>query len=127
MMVSQMLLKLKALLYWLHIRWFKQWWIEWCCNGIPVDTDLDSSIAGVPDYLDPDSDNDGIYDLVESGSGAIDANNDGVIDGAQPTFGANGLSSQKLQIILVLLNMQYETRTLMGLKTISKLTAIMIL
>jgi hypothetical protein len=33
-----------------------------------------------------------IYDLVESGSGAIDANNDD-IDGAQPTFGANGLSS----------------------------------
>jgi gliding motility-associated-like protein len=63
-------------------------------NGIfPVDTDLDASIAGVPDYLDLDSDNDGIYDLVESDSGAIDANNDGVVDGAKSGFGTNGLLS----------------------------------
>jgi hypothetical protein len=34
---------------------------------------------GVADYLDLDSDNDGIYDLVESGSNAIDANSDGII------------------------------------------------
>ncbi|NNL08643.1 MAG: Ig-like domain-containing protein [Croceitalea sp.] len=52
-----------------------------------VDTDLD----GVPDYLDLDSDNDGIYDLVEAGSSGIDANADGVLDGAVLAFGDNGL------------------------------------
>ncbi|MEJ8842099.1 hypothetical protein WG954_06840 [Lacibacter sp. H375] len=35
-----------------------------------------------PDYLDLDSDNDGINDIIESGHpGLIDANNDGVVDG----------------------------------------------
>jgi hypothetical protein len=63
--------------------------------------------------------------LVESGSTAIDANNDGVIDGVQPTFGANGLSSSVETSNNSTLNMQYETRR-MGLKTISKLTVIMI-
>ncbi|MEC4003892.1 T9SS type B sorting domain-containing protein [Flavobacterium sp. SUN052] len=53
----------------------------------PVNSDGDS----VPDYLDLDSDNDGIYDLNESGSGATDANLNGVIDGNN--FGANGLSN----------------------------------
>ncbi|UBM60934.1 hypothetical protein LAG90_09840 [Marinilongibacter aquaticus] len=44
----------------------------------PVDTDGD----GVPDFLDLDSDNDGIFDLEESGiSGLTDANMDGVVDG----------------------------------------------
>jgi hypothetical protein len=33
------------------------------------------------DYFDLDSDNDGIYDLVESGSNASDFNLDGVIGG----------------------------------------------
>lgn len=51
----------------------------------PVDSDND----GVVDYLDLDSDNDGIYDLAESGSGATDANANGVIDGT--SFGTNGL------------------------------------
>lgn len=42
------------------------------------DTDGD----GVPDYLDLDSDNDGINDIIESGyTGLLDANNDGVVDG----------------------------------------------
>lgn len=54
---------------------------------IPVDTDGD----GILDYLDLDSDNDGIYDLTESGSGAIDANLNGVIDGSN--FGTNGLNN----------------------------------
>jgi hypothetical protein len=37
---------------------------------------------GNPDYLDLDSDNDGINDIIESGHpGLIDANNDGVVDG----------------------------------------------
>ena len=35
---------------------------------------------GIPDYLDIDSDNDGIYDVVECGDGALDTNDDGVID-----------------------------------------------
>ncbi len=54
----------------------------------PNDTDGD----GVPNYLDLDSDNDGIYDLNESGSLAIDANLDGIIDGNSASFGSNGLS-----------------------------------
>jgi hypothetical protein len=45
---------------------------------------------GIKDYLDLDSDNDGIYDLVESGSNAADTNLDGIIDGTN--FGANGLA-----------------------------------
>lgn len=56
---------------------------------IASDADLD----GVSDYYDLDSDNDGIYDLVESGSTAIDANFDGIIDGNQVSFGINGLSN----------------------------------
>jgi gliding motility-associated-like protein len=52
----------------------------------PIDTDGDN----VPDYLDLDSDNDGIYDLVESGSNASDSNKNGIIDGT--TFGSNGLA-----------------------------------
>lgn len=35
-----------------------------------------------PDYLDLDSDNDGLKDIVESGAGLTDANNDGRTDGA---------------------------------------------
>ena len=34
----------------------------------------------LPDYLDLDSDNDGIYDVVEGGNGDQDTNGDGVID-----------------------------------------------
>lgn len=55
----------------------------------PVDTDTDLK----PDFLDLDSENDGIYDLVESGSNAIDANNNGIIDGNNASFGTNGLSN----------------------------------
>ncbi len=55
------------------------------------DTDGD----GISNELDLDSDNDGIYDIVESGvlaeSGVADANNDGVIDGAAAGSGSNGL------------------------------------
>jgi len=54
---------------------------------VPVDTDTDT----VLDYLDLDSDNDGINDLDESGSNAPDANNNGVIDGVN--FGPNGLAN----------------------------------
>ncbi|MEW7290749.1 DUF7507 domain-containing protein [Aquimarina sp. 2304DJ70-9] len=52
----------------------------------------------VPNYLDLDSDNDGVYDVDESGQLgiggaplAVDADNDGRIDGAPANFGANGL------------------------------------
>lgn len=55
------------------------------------DTDGD----GISNELDLDSDNDGIYDIVEAGvlneTGVSDANNDGVIDGATSGSGANGL------------------------------------
>ncbi|QXP79699.1 gliding motility-associated C-terminal domain-containing protein [Winogradskyella sp. HaHa_3_26] len=50
------------------------------CNN---DTDND----GVPDYLDLDSDNDGIYDVDEAGNTALDTNNDGVIDSNDTGFG----------------------------------------
>lgn len=55
------------------------------------DTDGD----GLLNSLDLDSDNDGIYDIVESGvlteAGVNDSNNDGVIDGIASAFGNNGL------------------------------------
>jgi gliding motility-associated-like protein len=54
---------------------------------IPSDFDNDA----VPDYLDLDSDNDGIYDLTESESNAVDANLNGIIDGNN--FGGNGLAN----------------------------------
>ncbi|MBU2951606.1 T9SS type B sorting domain-containing protein [Tamlana agarivorans] len=53
----------------------------------PVDTDAD----GILDFYDLDSDNDGIYDLIESGQFNIllsDTNLDGIEDG--PNFGVNG-------------------------------------
>jgi hypothetical protein len=53
-------------------------------------TDVDTDGDGILDYLDFDSDNDGIYDLVEAGHGALDANNDGIIDGGAAAFGDNG-------------------------------------
>mgnify|MGYP003647249050 CR=1 FL=1 len=55
------------------------------------DTDGD----GISNEFDLDSDNDGIYDIVESGvlneSGVADSNNDGRIDGATSSSGSNGL------------------------------------
>ena len=55
------------------------------------DTDGD----GILNSLDLDSDNDGIYDIIESGvlneAGVNDANNDGLIDGLASAFGNNGL------------------------------------
>jgi uncharacterized repeat protein (TIGR01451 family)/fimbrial isopeptide formation D2 family protein len=43
--------------------------------------------TGLPDYRDLDSDNDGINDIVESGQGYLDGNNDGVIDSTTDTDG----------------------------------------
>lgn len=53
-------------------------------------TPADSDSDGIKDYLDLDSDNDGIYDLIESGHTALDANNDGIVDGNLSDFGING-------------------------------------
>ncbi|MBU2975789.1 gliding motility-associated C-terminal domain-containing protein [Zobellia sp. B3R18] len=47
-------------------------------NGICINFDTDGD--GIPNQLDLDSDNDGITDIVESGSANIDADGDGVID-----------------------------------------------
>lgn len=58
-------------------------------NGLVLaDTDGD----GVLDYLDLDSDNDGIYDLVESGCGAPDLDYNGQIDPGT-VVGLNGLAN----------------------------------
>ena len=57
------------------------WGMNWC-NA--TDSDGDE----IPNYLDLDSDNDGIYDVVESGSGADQT--DGVLDGP---FNSNGLAT----------------------------------
>ncbi|SEC55804.1 Thrombospondin type 3 repeat-containing protein [Tenacibaculum sp. MAR_2009_124] len=54
-------------------------------NGGTTARDTDSD--GVPDYLDLDSDNDGIYDVVEAGTGSMDTNNDGTIDSITSTSG----------------------------------------
>ncbi len=57
------------------------------------DTDGD----GISNHLDLDSDNDGLFDLVESGAleepGVNDNNNDGRIDGAVSSSGTNGIYS----------------------------------
>ncbi|MDI5949614.1 T9SS type B sorting domain-containing protein [Flavobacterium yafengii] len=58
---------------------------------INTDNDVFNSFPIVYDLLDLDSDNDGIFDLIESGSTVIDVNNDGIIDGPTAAFGTNGL------------------------------------
>ncbi|TDE43899.1 T9SS type B sorting domain-containing protein [Flavobacterium rhamnosiphilum] len=58
---------------------------------INTDNDVFNTFPIVYDLLDLDSDNDGIFDLIESGSTVIDANKDGIIDGTATAFGANGL------------------------------------
>ncbi|MEP5338244.1 MAG: T9SS type B sorting domain-containing protein [Algibacter sp.] len=52
-------------------------------NALPIDTDSDL----VPDYYDLDSDNDGIYDIVETGI-LTDSNSNGIVD--TTLFGTNG-------------------------------------
>ncbi len=54
---------------------------------------LDSDGDSIFNFLDLDSDNDGIFDLIESGSNAIDANVNGIVDGNATSFGTNGLSN----------------------------------
>jgi hypothetical protein len=47
--------------------------------------------SGILNYTIADSDNDGIFDIVEAGSPATDINGDGRIDGTPVNFGANGV------------------------------------
>ncbi|MFV8344297.1 T9SS type B sorting domain-containing protein [Flavobacterium sp. XS2P39] len=58
---------------------------------INTDNDLFNTFPVVYDLLDLDSDNDGIFDLVESGSSVVDADKNGIIDGTSLSFGTNGL------------------------------------
>ena len=58
-------------------------------EGLSGNLDFDND--GVPNYIDLDSDNDGIFDLEESGSGFTDGNLDGTIDIATNPVGENGL------------------------------------
>ncbi len=51
--------------------------------------DFDTDGDGVPNTLDLDSDNDGIYDIEEAGNGALDTNDDGVIDSNDAVFNDN--------------------------------------
>ena len=52
-------------------------------EATPVtETDGDS----LPDYLDIDSDNDGIFDVVEGGDALLDTNEDGVINSEDDSF-----------------------------------------
>lgn len=56
---------------------------------VPINSEADANGSYlVVDVLDLDSDNDGIFDLVEAGHNALDANKDGKVDG---TVGSNGL------------------------------------
>jgi len=64
-------------------------------SGVSILTPLNSDEAEgdrLPDYLDLDSDNDGLLDLVEAGVPAtLDLNGDGRIDAGPGTVGADGI------------------------------------
>jgi hypothetical protein len=52
-------------------------------NGTPIyGTPRNTDMVGPADYLDLDSDNDGINDIIESGYANIDTNLDGLVDGS---------------------------------------------
>jgi gliding motility-associated-like protein len=60
-------------------------------NGI-ITSEFDTDRDGIPNHLDVDSDNDGIFDLVEADHRNLDANNDGILDNVNAsTVGINGL------------------------------------
>lgn len=59
---------------------------------IPLFVDDDGD--GIPNYLDLDSDNDGIYDVVEGGDGALDTNNDGQINASDTGYADADLDGQ---------------------------------
>ncbi|MFK8101877.1 MAG: T9SS type A sorting domain-containing protein [Saprospiraceae bacterium] len=64
-------------------------------NGTPDDDDADGTAFnggdtdndGVPNFLDLDSDDDGVFDIIESGNGAMDTFADGTIDTDDNGFG----------------------------------------
>lgn len=55
----------------------------------PTCPDIDND--GTTNSFDLDTDNDGIYDLVESGNINFDTNNDGIIDASNGSVGNNGV------------------------------------
>ena len=57
----------------------------------PVFCSADTDNDDVFDFLDLDSDNDGLLDLIEAGHSAADTDHDGIIDGADTGSGNNGL------------------------------------
>jgi gliding motility-associated-like protein len=76
-------------------------------EGITAGIDTDGD--GIPNYLDVDSDNDGIFDLVEADHGNLDANNDGILDNANAlNVGINGLlNSLETTIDAKILSLNY--------------------
>ena len=52
-------------------------------------TELNTDLDDIPNYLDIDSDNDGIHDVEEGGDGALDTNGDGVIDSEDDGYSDN--------------------------------------
>lgn len=60
-------------------------------TGLSASKECDRDNDGVPNRIDLDLDNDGIFDLYEAGHSELDLNDDGRIDGAVTMSGANGL------------------------------------
>ncbi|MFN8394763.1 MAG: hypothetical protein U0176_08845 [Bacteroidia bacterium] len=56
-------------------------------NPNNASNDINADPDGLPNYLDLDSDNDGIVDLVETLNGNFDTNNDGMIDSSTDADG----------------------------------------
>ena len=85
--------------------------MEWDDTAEPTDVkDYDGD--GTPDYLDIDSDNDGIFDVVEGGDGELDTNGDGAIDDLDDNFidadndGMDDTSEVQLSLILMVTVLQ---------------------
>ncbi|WP_108801812.1 DUF4114 domain-containing protein [Aquimarina sp. Aq107] len=55
-----------------------------CNSGVSLVFDIDRD--GIPNVLDLDSDNDGIYDIVEAGLGSYDTNGDGLFNSEDAGF-----------------------------------------
>ncbi len=56
-------------------------------NNDTVDDRFDFDFDGIPNHLDLDSDGDGLFDIAETSSAALDANGDGRIDDTTDTDG----------------------------------------
>ncbi len=76
-------------------------------TGIPIDGNGDGTtylsgdhdMDGIPNYLDTDSDDDGIFDLIEIGFGHMDSNGDGSIDASFVDSDNNGLNDASTGVI----------------------------